>query len=77
MKYADGRIVAVGDRVKLSDDEFGTVVCSIDTGEYTKEYPKMHWSYLNKGILIKTDDGELFHYDQADEDFEMVRGAAP
>ena len=31
MKYADGRHVAIGDRVRLWGDEYGTVVCSIDT----------------------------------------------
>jgi hypothetical protein len=77
MKYADGRPAAVGDRVKLWDDEYGTVVCSIDTDEYTKKYPKGAWAYLNSGILIRTDDGELFHYDKADEDLELIRGAGP
>jgi hypothetical protein len=78
MKYADGRRVAVGDRVKLWDDEYGIVVGSIDTGEFTKEFPKAAWAYLNSGILIKTDDGELFHYNEPDEDFELVKsGAAP
>ncbi len=78
MKYADGRRVTVGDRVKLWDDEYGIVVCSIDTGEFTKEFPKAAWTYLNSGILIQTDDGELFHYNEPDEDFELVKsGAAP
>ena len=76
MKYADGRRVAVGDRVKLWDDEYGIVVCSIDTKEFTKEYPEVAWAYLNLGILIKTDDGELFHFTEPDEDFELVKSSA-
>ncbi|HWD58626.1 MAG TPA: hypothetical protein VG308_10130 [Stellaceae bacterium] len=72
MKYASGRDVMVGDRVKLSADEYGTVVCSVDTDEYTGDYPKSAWSYLDCGILIKTDDGELFHYTEPDEDFEPI-----
>jgi WD40 repeat protein len=75
MKYADGQLVAVGDRVKLWDNEYGTVVSSIDTGEFTKEYPKTAWDYLNSGILIKADDGELFHYAEPDEDFELVKSS--
>jgi len=77
MKYTDGRRVSIGDRVKLWEDEFGTVVCSIDSREYTTDYPEEAWSHLSSGVLIKTDDGELFHYDEPDEDFELVRSATP
>ena len=72
MQYADGRHVAVGDRVRLWDGEYGLVVCSIDTGEFSGDYPKSAWAYLNSGILIRADDGTLFHYDEPDEDFELV-----
>src|SRR5260370_9045724 len=75
MKYANGRHVTVGDRVKLWDDEYGIVVCSIDTGQFTKEYPKTAWAYLNSGMLIKTDDDELFHYTEPDEDFELLKSS--
>jgi hypothetical protein len=77
MKYGDGHRVAVGDHVKLWDDHYGTIVCSIDTGEYTDDYPKPNWTYLNTGVLIKPDSGELFHYNEADEDFELVRASVP
>ena len=77
MKYSDGRAIAVGDRVRLWDDQYGVVVCSIDTGEFNTDYPKNTWAYLKSGILIKTDDGELFHYDKSDEDLEFVKSNAP
>lgn len=73
MNYANGRQIAVGDRVKLWRGRRGVVVCSIDTGEYTKEYPEADWAYLKAGIMVKTDSGELFHYKAADEDFELIR----
>jgi hypothetical protein len=72
MKYTDGRLVVVGDRVRLSEDQCGTVVCSMDADEYTREYPRSAWRYLNSGVLVKTDEGELFHYDEPDEDFELI-----
>jgi hypothetical protein len=72
MKYPDGRHIALGDRIQLWKGQTGTVVCSIDTGEFMKEYPKAEWEYLKSGILVKTDAGELFHYTEADEDFELV-----
>ena len=72
MKYANGRSVALGDRVRLWEGQYGTVVCSIDTAEYTTKYPKKEWAYLTSGILIETTTGELFHYAEPDEDFELV-----
>jgi hypothetical protein len=78
MKYANGQKIAVGDRVKLWKKQHGTVVCSINTGEFTKEYPEADWSYLKSGIMVRTDGGELFHYEQTDEDFEpLPSGSAP
>jgi hypothetical protein len=72
MKYATGREVSVGDRVKLWRNQPGTVVCSIDADEFTSEYPKAHWAYLGSGIIVKTDSGEIFHYKEPDEDFELI-----
>ena len=78
MKYQDGRRVRVGDRVSLWHHQTGVVVCSIDTGEFSREFPKEHWAYLKSGIVVKSDSGELFHYDQPDEDLELIRAnAAP
>ncbi len=78
MKYSDGRRVAVGDRVKLWNSQHGTIVCSIDSGGFTKEFPKAQWAYLKSGIIVKADSGEIFHYTEPDEDFELVSSnAAP
>ena len=78
MKYPNGQQVRVGDRVKLWADQPGTVVCSIETGEFSKDYSKEEWGYLKSGILVKTDTGEIFHYTEPDEDFELIaRGGTP
>lgn len=53
MRYPDGTDIRVGDRVKIADDDYGVVVFSIDTNEYSPEYPAHEWSYLKKGIMIK------------------------
>jgi hypothetical protein len=76
MKYPDGQDISVGDRVKLSSGQMGTVVCSIDSGEFTKAFPKSDWEHLKSGIIIEADNGEVFHYAEADEDLELVSGAA-
>ena len=72
MKYADGQHVSVGDRVKLSSSQIGTVVCSIETSQFTTKFPQSDWGYLKSGIIIETDSGEVFHYTEADEDLELV-----
>lgn len=72
MNYPTGKSVSVGDRVKLWADRNGTVVCSIDTGEFAKKYPKSEWGYLNSGVVIETDSGEVLHYTEADEDLELI-----
>ncbi len=76
MKYPNGQEVRVGDRVKLWDDQPGTVVCSIETGEFSKNYPKTEWGYLKSGILVKTDTGEVFYYTKPDEDFELIQSSS-
>jgi hypothetical protein len=78
MKYTDGQNVSVGDRVELWNSQQGTVVCSIDDDKFTSEFPRSEWNYLKSGFLVRTDDGELFHYEKPDEDFKLLRpGTAP
>jgi len=50
------------------------VVCSIDAGEFTSEYLETDWAYLKAGVLIRTDAGDLFHYTEPHEDFELIAG---
>ncbi len=76
MKYRNGREVRVGDRVQLWKNHRGTVVCSIDSGKYSKDYPEAEWDYLKHGVLIQMDTGAIFHYQKADEDFELIQPSA-
>jgi hypothetical protein len=77
VRDCNGREVRLGDRVKLWDGNRGTVVCSIDAGEYRPDYPEAEWGYLKSGVLIKSDTFGLFHYTEADEDFEVVGDGTP
>jgi len=70
VKYANGDAAKAGGRVRLWKDYFGTIVCSMDDGEYTQAFPKDEWDYLKVGILIKADNGALIHYVEADEDLQ-------
>ena len=74
MKYPDGTESRLGDRVRFSNGEMGIVIFSIDANEYSAEYPKEQWSYLGKGVMIKTDKGALVHYhDPNVDEIELVK----
>ena len=72
MKYADGQEVRLRDRVKLGEDEGGIVVCSIDTAEYTDDYPQAQWSHLKKGVMISFPKYGLIHYEEPEEDLQLI-----
>jgi len=61
MRYPDGQEVHLGDRMELWDGGEGLVVCSIDTQEYSRDYPKEHWAYLDRGVLILSEKIGLVH----------------
>jgi len=73
MKYLNGQEVRLGDNVKLWSDAEGIVVCSIDTNEYSKEYPESEWGYLKKGVLIKSPQAGLIHYMEPETTMELLR----
>lgn len=72
MYYADGQEVRVGDVVKLARRDEGVVVCSIDTGIYTNEFPEKDWSYLKRGVMIDFKEIGLVYYEEADGDISLV-----
>lgn len=72
MRYSDGQEVRLGDRVTLWKECYGTVVCSIDTCEYTSDFPREQWEYLRRGVIIKAEKAGLIHYLEPDEDFELI-----
>ena len=75
MKYATGQEMRVGDQVKLGDDA-GEVVFSIDADEYAEEYLRSQWEYLQKGVMINFKKYGLIHYEQAEDDLQLVARAA-
>ena len=73
MRYLDGSKAEVGDTVLLESGQNGTVVFSADDGHYSDEYPESEWSYLDSGIMVRTDDGNLIHYpEECDELTRLV-----
>jgi hypothetical protein len=78
MKYPDGQIARLGDRVLLWDAAEGTVVCSLDTDEFSDQYPKDQWGYLRQGVLIHSRQTGLVHYLEPEATFQLLerRGSA-
>lgn len=75
MRYRSGELARLGDRVRLGDQQ-GTVVFSIDTDEFTSDYPREAWAdFLKEGIMIEFQEYGLIHYVEPDEDLEFVSRA--
>ncbi len=72
MKYPDGQVVKLGDRVRLGEDRGGVVVCSIDTGEYREEHSGAQWGYLKQGVMIEFPLYGLMHMEQPEADLELL-----
>jgi hypothetical protein len=72
MNYPDGTKVMMHDRVRLWQGCLGTVVSSIDDGQYSPEYPREEWDYLKRGVLIKSDQAGLIHYIEPEPTFELI-----
>jgi hypothetical protein len=63
MKYTDGTVARLGDRVRIWSGETGLIVASMDTGEYSSAYPESDWGYLKTGVMVRTDKGALVRFD--------------
>jgi len=72
MKYTDGTIIKLGDRVLISGKYHGVVVADIDGEEYSESNPKEQWAYLSSGVMIDTDFGGLVHYQEQNMEGETI-----
>jgi hypothetical protein len=76
MQYPTGETIRVGDKLQPWEGCTGVVVASMDTDEYSQEYPREHWAYLKTGIMIDTTELGLVYYNEADEDLLLLEPAA-
>ena len=73
MTYSNGTEIIVGDKV-MADDSKGTVVCVLDTKQFSDKYPQ-GWTDEDKGIFIETQKWGLIHYPEVDEDVVFMERA--
>jgi hypothetical protein len=52
MRYPDGQLARLGDRLRLWDGVERTIVCSLNTDEYSAAYPRSEWNCLKTGVLV-------------------------
>ena len=62
--YESGDEVHIGDRVDCCGYP-GTVVFAVEQDEWTPEFPKEQWDYLEHGFMVREDGGNLIHYTEA------------
>jgi len=72
VKYPEGAEARIGDRVELWDGNFGVVVCSIDTNEYSESYPQDVWQQLGAGVLILSEQAGLIHYKEPESRMRLL-----
>jgi hypothetical protein len=75
VRYPDGQMARRGDKVHLWDGNEGTVVCSLDTDEFSEPYPRDQWDYLRCGVLIDSAEIGLIHYVEAEATFQLLERA--
>jgi hypothetical protein len=68
----NGKQIRQGNRVDVGSAEKGTVVFSIDTDEFSSEFPKAEWDYLGQGVMLRMDGGALVFLDTPDEHTEVI-----
>ena len=73
MNYRSGEEARLGDEVLLGDTEFGVVVCSPDTDEFSADYPRKEWQGLGRGILVRFENLGLIHYIESEEALVLLR----
>lgn len=73
MNYPDGDVVRVGDLVELWPGCQGKVVASIDSGDYTPEFSERDWSYLKRGVLVRSDQAGLIHYIEPETTMRLLK----
>ncbi len=71
MRYKCGNEIQLGDVVEIAGMR-GEVVCILDKFLATEEYSAAEWAYLEKGLLIETEEIGLVHIENIDVDLLLV-----
>lgn len=64
MKYSDGTVARLGDRVRIINGDRGVIVACLDTGEFSPDYPETEWEPSETGVIVRTDKGALVQFEE-------------
>jgi len=77
LRYPNGEAARLGDTVRAGESEHGVVVCSLDTHEYSEQFPRSEWEYLGRGILVRFERLGLVHYAEPEPALALVERRQP
>ena len=77
LRYPNGEEARLGDTVRIGESERGVVVCSLDTHEYSEQFPRSEWEHLGKGILVEFERLGLVHYVEPEPTLALVERRHP
>lgn len=80
MRYATGQMMVIGDEV-IADGLSGVIVCDFDNRQFVNGYgdwdaPTVEMiggGTLSSGVMIKTIEAGLIHYEEARSHIDFVR----
>ena len=74
-RYTTGEEVHVGDEIRHAGEP-ARIVAVMSRGEYSPEFSKEGWSHYEKGFLVRDAHGNVFMYEHANEDLELIGRSA-
>ena len=72
MRYSDNRIIKTGDLVCLRGRQLGVIGCVIDNDDYTDEFPKSDYAYLERGIMLRLSNGNVLYLEEYTEELVLI-----
>ncbi|EXB28357.1 hypothetical protein J537_0569 [Acinetobacter baumannii 1437282] len=73
MNYHTGELIELGDSIDLSSDITGIIVGIIEESKFSSQFPKEEWGYLDRGLLVLSDQAGLIHYPDITEDMKLIK----
>ena len=75
MRYPDGQIIMLGDKVDLGGQMTGVVVCSLEDKLFSPDFPESTWTNLKTGILVDSPQWGLIHFPEPNIDLVLIERA--
>lgn len=72
MKYEDGTLAFIGDELSIWEGMNGKIVCDFEKKVFLEGYAQSDWSTEMKGIMVLSEAGDLFHFEELNEDIVFI-----